>query len=398
MCMCRIQTAPCVVMLSVALSFAACDRGMAKGQDGSSPPAMDGAATEAPESDAGVPADAADAAAAPQAAGKLFQLLDDMEGGQLNLVTPIGLASWFAGSADPTVASTAAGAFGIADLDSPRDTSQKALHARVAGPGAIDVRIDFHGPGFQGGGPPYPDLAAYAGIAFWSRGLSAAGSLVVAIEDHTVISGKSYAETQASVNPWFEHPAKLTSQWRRHILLFDDFRQPTLPAGRLRTEAIWSLHLLGGLDGTGAEFWIDDLALLCRGRCPNPAWDVFPTQGTGIDDKSLTWVGGEGTSANTTCAVIAALSISRLSDVPVDIGEKLFLRVRIPIDPAPAVPIWAWTVKHVPSGAMIDVTAVDEGWSTVAVPITEPGPYRVVAHTHYPGTDVCGVEANVDAR
>ena len=185
-----------------------------------------------------------------------------MEGGERNLATPIGLASWYSTSADSTATPSAPNEWGIVTLDTPRDTSRKAFHARVAAPDAIDSKLDIHGPQFHNGGAPYPDMSAYAGVAFWSRGTSQGQSLTMAIEDDRVVSGKSYRETRTSDNPWFEHAVKLTPEWRRHILLFDDFRQPSDSDGRLHTEAIWSVHFLGGLDGAGAELWVDDLALL----------------------------------------------------------------------------------------------------------------------------------------
>jgi hypothetical protein len=79
-------------------------------------------------------------------------------------------------------------------------------------------------------------------------------------------------------------------------------------------------------------------------------------------------------------------------------AEKLLLRVRIPVDPAPAVPLWAWVVESVATGNKIGVVNVDQPWTTVAVPITEAGRYRVTAHTHYPATTLCGVAIELEAR
>jgi hypothetical protein len=161
---------------------------------------------------------------------------------------------------------------------------------------------------------------------------------------------------------------------------------------------VWSVHFVAGLDGAGAELWIDDLALLCRGSCPAPVWDVHPTPVSGTDDRSLSWLAGDGTSPDTTCARIAPLSMAPPSNVPVDGAEKLLLRARVPVDPAPAVTIWAWVVENVATGARLDVAKIDESWATVAVPITEAGRYRVGAHTHYPASAVCGVSIEVEAR
>ena len=375
-----------VCALAVAVTCFGC-KGVVNdsAQDADAPVADGGQDLGAPSQDAGAPQP-----------GKLFEMLDDMERGEANLATPIGLGSWMVQPADsnPT---PAVERMWLAPAV-PRDGSVLAQAVRVDAPGTIDLRIDLHGPQFGSGGPPFPDVSAYAGVAFWVRGLSPTDAMTVAIEADPVTPGRAYEPARTSADPWFEHPVKLSSEWRRHILLFDDFRQPDHPDARVRTQALWSVHFIGGLDRAGAEFWIDDMALLCKGTCPAPAWDLYPTAGPGMSDSSLPWVAGSGSTADTTCATIAPLSLASLSNVSADPVEKVLLRVRIPADPQAAVPLWDWVVEDIASGAKLDFAAIDDVWSTVAVPITAAGRYRVAAHTHYPNLAVCGIETQVDAH
>jgi len=55
-------------------------------------------------------------------------------------------------------------------------------------------------------------------------------------------------------------------------LLFDDFRQGVVSgnsSGRtLDASAITDIHFVAGLGGESFDLWIDDLAMLCRGLCP----------------------------------------------------------------------------------------------------------------------------------
>lgn len=364
-----------------------------------------------PPNDAAVPGDggedAAEAAAAPGDGGEdaadaadgevggttgvqLFQILDDMEGGNPNLPTPVGLASWYVNS--PQSGGLTAGAeWAHVAPDPPRDNSRIAQHVVVTDPSGADLRVDFHSPAFPS--TSYPNLSAYAGVAFWSRGHSSSGALLVAIQDDTRAAGsKAYAEARASAQPWFEHATTLTEEWRRHILLFDDFRQPGQTDSRLRTEAVWSIHVLAALDGSGGDVWIDDLALLCRGACPPPSWNLAMSA-TGLDDASLMWTPEDPSSPGTGCAVLSALSMAPLSDLRADPLEKVILRVRIPVTVPPSVPLWAWRIQNAVTGVAVPPAALDDGWTTVAVPLTEPGEYLIGAHSHYPGINVCGVQA-----
>lgn len=306
----------------------------------------------------------------------VFQLLHDMEDGNENVVSPVGLASWFGG--------------GIVNLDPQRQESKRAQS------GSDDLRLDIHGPKFQAG-PLYPDLSAYAGVAFWARARSDGETVLVALEDQEVAGFRSYADARASGKPWFETDVKLSSDWRRHIVLFDDVKQPGQPDKKLRTEAIWSVHFMGGgAQGRSREYWIDDLALLCRGACPSPAWDLPPKVGGGFDEQSLPWTKGVSGSPEKGCAELAALSMSPLDKISSSMTEKAIFKVRIPTVPSASVPLWAWTVRD-GAGKTIDVTGLDEGFTTVAFPVTAPGEYQITAHTHYPGNAVCGVEVRATA-
>lgn len=314
----------------------------------------------------------APAVGAPEATrpATVFQLLHDMEDERENVISPVGLASWFGG--------------GIVDLNPPRAESKKAQF------GSDDLRLDIHGPKFPTG-PLYPDLSGYAGVAFWARARNPGETLLVALEDEEVAGASGYAEARVSTKPWFETEVRLSSDWRRHIVLFDDLRQPGRPDQRLRTQAVWSVHFVGGAEGRSREYWIDDLALLCRGSCPRPAYELPAKVGGGFDELSLPWIKGVPASPEKGCAEIAALSMASLDNIPASATEKAIFKVRVPAAPSAPVPLWAWAVRD-ESGRTIDVTALDEGLTTVAFPVVEPGEYQITAHTHHPGTAVCGVE------
>jgi hypothetical protein len=244
------------------------------------------------------------------------------------------------------------------------------------------MRIDFHGPRFPR--IPFPDFSAYAGIAFWARSSTDHGDIAVAIEDERGAGG-------------LERSVRLSTDWRRIILLFDEFRAGAHPEARLHTQAIGSVHFAGGLVALPADYWIDDLVLLCRGDCPVPPWEMGSPLAPGLDDKSLSWIPGQGSSPELRCAELASLAMAPLTEVPAGPDERLFLRVRIPVDPPPAVPLWGWTIENVRTGERSSPVALDDGWTTVALPIPAPGEYTIRAHTHHPGNAVCGAEVSVRA-
>jgi hypothetical protein len=315
------------------------------------------------------------------APGALFQLIDDMESGVNDFPSPVGLCSWYARG----------GAAEVEELAPPHDGSRHARHASARQSGGVDMRIDFHGPQFPR--VPYPDFSRYAGVTFWARGAPGAAPLTVAIQDDRVAGQASYQQAQRSPAPWLERSVTLSSGWRRHILLFDDFRAPGQPAARLNAAAIWSVHFLSG----AGDFWIDDLALLCRGDCPAPPWEVGETA-PGLDEAALSWVRGQGATPDLRCAELASLTMTPLVDVAAGPDERLFLRARIPVQPRPSVPLWGWFVENLATGADLPVTTLDEPSATAVISLVTPGSYRLRVHTHYPGQDVCGAELTFQAR
>jgi hypothetical protein len=330
---------------------------------------------------------APDAAASPDAPpappagsaepGALFQLIDDMESAKSDFAAAVGLCSWY----------TRAGTAAEEEVAPPRNGSRRAWHARAADPAGVDLRIDFHGPQFPR--VPYPDFSAYAGVAFWARAGRQGDAITVAVEDDRVAGQPGYQEARRSARPWPERAVNLSSGWRRTILLFDDFRA-TAP---LHTAAIWSVHFLAA----AGDFWIDDLALLCRGECPAPPWDTGKPTASGLDERSLSWLPGQGSTPDLQCAQVASLGTSPLVDVAAGPDERLFLRARIPVEPRPAVPLWAWLAENLGTGQRVPVTTLDDQTATAVIPIVTPGPYRIRTHTHYPGLATCGVEVTFQA-
>lgn len=335
---------------------------------------------------------------------RLFQVIDDLdhdEGREVGFICPIGLCSWFRRPVDTMGVSLQA------DLVTPspaRGLSQKAWHLRTAPhSGGVDVRLDIHAPGFPRA--LYPDLRNYAGIAFWARGDGEDEDLLVAIEDDRVIA-PSYKEAAGGPKPWFTRALRIGTAWRRHILLFDDFQQVDASGnasstGRLDTAAVWSIHFIAGLARRTGGVWIDDLALLCRGPCPVPPYELPATStANGLSDDDLQWAPSSSSEPDLRCAELAALSLTPADQWPAGPGQRVFLRARVAANPAAAVPLWGWTVEKLPQGPRLAVTTLDAGDSLVSVAVAEPGQYRVRAHTHYPGTAACGVEliATANAR
>jgi hypothetical protein len=369
------------------------------------------AAADGPTIETG-PADAAaDTAAASTADGsevdtppgvanpaRLFEVIDDLDhdaGHEQGFICPIGLCSWLSG---PALDGSAGGAAG-ADLVPPvpaRGQSLKAWHlTAAAGSAGLDVKLDVHAPGFPR--VLYPDLRNYAAVAFWARAERAGDELLVAVEDDRVIAPR-YGLAAATSRPWFTRPVTLSAQWRRYIIAFEDFRQVgpdggVLSTGGPNTAAIWSFHFIGGLGGRSADLWVDDLTLLCRGPCLVPPHDLHErTTASGLKDEDLAWARAATSAPDVGCGELTELAMTPLDGWLAGPGRKVYLRVRVAANPSAAVPLWAWTVEKLPAGPLLSVTALDEGWTTVSVPVPEPGEYRVRAHTHYPATATCGLE------
>jgi hypothetical protein len=319
----------------------------------------------------------------------LFQIVDDFDdlGARApGWICPVGLCSWFCGPAG-----SGPGAKGFADVEDPipaRGNSKGAWHLRTgaSSPG-VEVKLDIHGPGFPA--VLYPNLENYAGVAFWARSDLDDQTLLVAIEDDKVIA-TSY-EVAARSKPWFTRAVKLSDRWRRYIIRFDDFQQvdsggAVLP-GRLNTKAVWSFHFLAGLDGKNSDAWVDDLALLCKGACPPPAYDLnVATTADALTDPEFEWTRSAASEPHLACAEVAELSMMPFDRWVAGPGEKVFLRARIPSAPSTPVPLWGWTVERLPGGETVPITVIDPESTIVAVPISEPGQYRIRTHTHYPAT------------
>jgi hypothetical protein len=105
-------------------------------------------------------------------------------------------------------------------------------------------------------------------------------------------------------------------------------------------------------------------------------------------------VKGTAGSGELACAELAVLSMLPLEGLRT--GENAVFRARIPLSPPPAVPLWVWVVEHVATGRRLEVRAIDEGWTTAAARLVDPGAYRIAAHTIHPPTKVCGVEVRAD--
>lgn len=367
---------------------------------GTPEPSPDGGNTEAGVNiaDAFTGEDSAvDAAPAPPAVPtRLFEVIDDLDheaGREIGFICPVGLCSWFTRSVDSTGLSTSAE---LVAPSPPLGMSKKAWHLRTAADsGGVDVRLDIHAPGFPR--VLYPDLRAYAGIAFWARGDADNDDLLVAIEDDNVIA-PSYAQAAAGAKPWFTHSLKVAPDWRRYILLFDDFRQVDATGrpsgtGQLNAAAVWSIHFIAGLSRRAGGVWVDDVALLCKGACPVPPHELPNTStAAGIKDDDLRWTPASSGEADLRCGELAALSMTPADQWLAGPGKRVFLRARVAANPTAAVPLWGWTVEKLPEGSPLPVTTLDEGDTLVSVAVSEPGQYRVRAHTHYPGMATCGVE------
>jgi hypothetical protein len=227
------------------------------------PPPRDSSPT-----DASPPRDASDAS---DASGAITQLLHDMEDDRLNFVSPLVLGSWFAminyadGRAPLPLERL------IEPIVPPRGSSQRACHMRAGRyEDGVDLFVDFHPIGGQ---PTFnhADLSAYLGLVFWARSDSS-DRLVVAAADSSVNVQEEFWKSELEGRPWPARLISLTTRWERYVLLFEDLRgglntTPIAPRP-LNTAAINSFHFLSGVGGTPVDFWIDDLALLCRGFCP----------------------------------------------------------------------------------------------------------------------------------
>jgi hypothetical protein len=202
--------------------------------------------------------------------GSVTAVLHDMEDGSINFPSAaVGvLGSWFA------AINYAAGRAPlpldrlIEPVVPPRGTSQKACHLKAGRyEDGVDLFVDFHPisgqPDFN-----HADLGAYSGLAFWARS-DTSDRLIVAVADRPVNVQEEFWKAESEGRPWPSRQIMLTPTWERHVLLFEDLRTSVPAPGRaVDAGTINSFHFLAGVGGVAVDFWIDDVALLCRGACP----------------------------------------------------------------------------------------------------------------------------------
>lgn len=121
------------------------------------------------------------------------------------------------------------------------------------------------------------NLSAYAGISFWTRLAGGDQTLFVAVRDKDTAATQPQNDVFAGDlggSPWFVQRVSVADRWQRVVLLFDDFRPgasvEVRPTRSLDTSAVTSIDFITGVAGRPFDLWIDDLALLCRGACPEP--------------------------------------------------------------------------------------------------------------------------------
>ena len=323
----------------------------------------------------------------------LFQIIDDMEDGdqgatERSFVSPVGLGSWFF-SGPPSSSSPGLPVAAVAALDQPRGSSHRAWHVPVpAGGGRASLFLDLHGPKFPA--VPFGDLSAYAGIAFWSRGSLPSTQLVVALEDSSSSRTDLHQALKGASPPWFAQEVKVGNEWQRHILLFDDLVALDTSKSKLDTTAFWAVNFIAS-SGTATDYWIDDLALICKGLCPPPAFDLEPSSAPDLNADSLQWTGG---SAANSCGELASLTMDSLPK-EVAVGEKIFLHARVRAAPEAEVPLWLWRGENTQTSDKAAWQRLDEGSTMAAMSFPSPGSYKVGAHSHYPGIATCSAETTI---
>lgn len=378
------------LLVSTAVVLATSMSGCADGPGGSAnDPPVDSMPASTSMQDAG----GADAPLAP-VHKTLFQVIDDMEASDpgdnfRNFVSPVGLGSWlFRGP--PNAGSPALPVAVIAATDQPRERSLRAWRVPVPAGGApVSLFLDLHGANFPA--VPFADLSAYAGIAFWSRASLPLTELVVAVADSSSPRSDLYQAAQGRKPLSFARTVKLSSQWQRHVILFDDLVASDTSRTKLNTSALWAVNFIAS-SGSTSDYWIDDLALLCRGVCPPPPLAVEPSAAAGLDPASLQWTSG---SAANSCGELASLTMDSLRK-DVVVGEKILLHARVRGVADAEVPAWLWRGQNTRTGELAEWKKLDDGSSMAALSFPSTGSYTVGAHTHYPGIATCSVEVTIN--
>jgi hypothetical protein len=156
-----------------------------------------------------------------------------------------GLGNWFVSFSD--------GPYRDASVDAvvpPRGESQKAYHVTETTRGtAVDLWAQLQHP--QGAGV---DLSSYTAVSFWARLYSPGAELTVAFGANGQFSR---VDSEA---PVAHKVVSLSEDWTEFVVRFDEVR--------LDPTSVSSIDfVVGGRDGS-FDLWVDDLAFLCKGTCP----------------------------------------------------------------------------------------------------------------------------------
>jgi hypothetical protein len=141
----------------------------------------------------------------------------------------------------------------------------------------------------------------------------------------------------------------------------------------------------------------------CTSSSPKAAVDVAASISEAGDEPppgspdNVSWVSSDGGTGEFACAEIGIPTFGNIVSSP---GGKLIARVRVRASPSALVPAWLWQItRTVPPPEMkLTVAALDQGNATVSIPLEQPGTYRVVVHSHYPGTAVCAADITFEAK
>jgi hypothetical protein len=160
-----------------------------------------------------------------------------------------GLGNWFIYAPPPNPIGKDAP---IADLVPPRGDSAQAY--RVAGsdePKGVELFAQLRHPENTA-----LDLSAYYGIGFWAKLEGTSENLIVALN-----RGDHYSLSELGGEPSVGLVA--ATDWQRYELSFAEFVNDG--------SKIATIDFIVGQDGGTFDLWVNDLALLCRGTCPDGA-------------------------------------------------------------------------------------------------------------------------------
>ncbi len=249
----------------------------------------DAAPDSAPTADAAMMADAASepadridtavpdrAKADSVATASLFMMIDDMETDPTG--SPSGhflwkkVGNWFSSTSASVAGLPLADVLPV-DIVPPRGTSKRARHVKGS---KLEDGLNTWAQLDHPSGTPV-DLSAYAGISVWLRSAGRDQPVFVAVRDKETLAGQPLNDIFSGTlgpSPWFAQRLNLVGdRWQHFVLLFDDFRQDLELVGgtttrALDTAAVTSIDFQTGVGSAAFDLWIDDLALRCRGSCP----------------------------------------------------------------------------------------------------------------------------------